>query len=82
MTGVTRSAAVGLTAPVAEGEQVMAMFQRVLCRLNLHHRWAMRSTEDGSRYPRCTWCYKDGTGRWGNPIDPFGQINLTGRPRR
>ena len=55
------------------------MIQRILCRLNLHHRWETRSTEDGGRYPRCSWCYVDGTGRWGRPVDPFGSINLSGR---
>jgi len=55
------------------------VIQRVLCRWNLHHQWEMRSTEDGGRYPRCTWCYVDGTGRWGRTINPFGQINFSRR---
>jgi len=58
----------------------MALVQRIFCRLNVHHQWETRSTEDGGRYSRCAWCYKDGTGKWGNPIDPFGPINLSKRP--
>ncbi len=53
--------------------------QRLMCRLNLYHQWETRSTEDGSRYRRCAWCYVDGTGKWGRRVDPFGPINLTGR---
>jgi hypothetical protein len=59
----------------------MSMTQRVLCRLNLHHRWQLYSTEDGSRYARCTWCYKDGTGRASKVIDPFGPINFPRGPK-
>lgn len=31
------------------------------CKLNLHHAWKWRSTEDGSRYQRCSRCGKDHT---------------------
>ena len=54
----------------------MAIVQRILCKLNVHHRWETRSTEDGSRYLRCTWCYRDAIGKWGHRINPFGPIKL------
>jgi hypothetical protein len=34
----------------------------LLCRLNLHHAWRTRSTEDGARYRRCARCGKDDVG--------------------
>jgi hypothetical protein len=54
----------------------MAMVQRILCELHLHHRWETRSTEDGTRYLRCTWCYRDGIGSWGYTINPLGSIKV------
>jgi hypothetical protein len=29
------------------------------CRLNLHHHWETRTTEDGARYQACTRCDKE-----------------------
>lgn len=46
----------------------MAMLQKMMCKLNLHHHWHVESAEDGSgRYRRCTRCGKydrdwDGSG--------------------
>ena len=31
----------------------------LLCRLNMHHKWERRSTEDGKGYVKCTACGKD-----------------------
>jgi hypothetical protein len=31
----------------------------LLCRLNMHHKWERRSTEDGKGYLKCTACGKD-----------------------
>jgi hypothetical protein len=36
------------------------------CRLNLHHHWETRTTEDGSRYLACARCDKEGPGKSGN----------------
>jgi hypothetical protein len=60
----------------AEEEVSVFTTQRLLCRLNIHHRWEMRSAEDGTRYARCGWCYKDATGKWGSNINPFGPIRM------
>jgi hypothetical protein len=56
---------------------VMTMIRRIFCRLNVHHAWREHSTEDGGRYRRCDRCGKDGTGRTGKTINPFGSINIT-----
>lgn len=39
------------------------------CRLNLHHHWHVESTEDGSRYLRCTRCGKDEPYNGHGPLD-------------
>ena len=33
------------------------------CRLNLHHHWETRTTEDGGRYLACARCDKEGPGK-------------------
>lgn len=50
------------------------MLQTLMCKLNLRHAWHIESTEDGSRYRRCTRCGKydgrggAGPGDWAGPI--------------
>ena len=49
----------------------------VLCRLNLHHTWRTRRTEDGARYVECGRCGKDrrsggGPGDWAAGIGGGG----------
>jgi hypothetical protein len=34
------------------------MLRKLMCKLNLGHHWHVESTEDGSRYRRCTRCGK------------------------
>jgi len=34
----------------------------LMCRMNLHHVWRTRNTEDGSRYLCCARCGKDHPG--------------------
>jgi hypothetical protein len=43
----------------------------LLCRLNLHHEWKRRTTEDGGRYRQCALCGKDDT-RHSGPVDGAG----------
>ncbi len=43
----------------------------LLCRLNLHHEWVRRTTEDGARFRQCTRCGKDDSRRSG-PMDSAG----------
>lgn len=51
----------------------------LLCRLNLHHRWAAEHNPAGERYRRCSTCGKDdfgdprgGTPNPRRPAMPFG----------
>jgi hypothetical protein len=56
--------------PVAAEEADMKTDVRkpLLCRLNLHHSWVRRSTEDGNRYRLCARCGKEDT-RSNGPMD-------------
>jgi hypothetical protein len=62
--------AVTSQGPVAAEEAGMKIDVRkpLLCRLNLHHSWVTRSTEDGSRYRQCARCGKEDT-RSNGPMD-------------
>ena len=48
----------------------------LLCRLNMHHRWQLRHTEDGGRFRQCRRCGKDrnepprGPGDWAAGLAP------------
>ncbi|ABM09049.1 DUF1660 family phage protein [Paenarthrobacter aurescens] len=35
------------------------MLGKLMCKLNLGHKWHVERTEDGTRYRRCTRCGKD-----------------------
>lgn len=39
------------------------------CRLNIHHRWRTCTTEDGSKYRRCSRCGKDDPGTLSGSLD-------------
>jgi hypothetical protein len=43
----------------------------LLCRLNLHHEWKRRTTEDGARFRQCARCRKDDS-RGSGPMDSGG----------
>jgi hypothetical protein len=43
----------------------------LFCRLNLHHEWKRRTTEDGAPYRQCVRCGKDDSRRSG-PLDSAG----------
>ena len=43
----------------------------LLCRLNLRHHWHWESTDDGTRFRRCTRCGKDDTHMGNGPADWF-----------
>jgi hypothetical protein len=43
----------------------------LLCRLNVHHKWERRTTEDGARFRQCARCGKDDS-RQSGPLDRAG----------
>jgi hypothetical protein len=49
------------------GTIVIRSTKPLLCRLNLHHRWAGQYNPAGEPYRRCRLCGKDGTGNQGPP---------------
>jgi hypothetical protein len=58
----------GPVAAEEAGMKINVQRRPILCRLNLHHTWVMRSTEDGGRYRQCARCGKDSS-KSNGPMD-------------
>lgn len=48
-----------LTQELTMDDTISIPARPLACRINLRHHWHVESTEDGSRYRRCTRCGKD-----------------------
>lgn len=58
-----------LTRELTMDDTISTPTRPLACRLNLRHHWHMESTEDGSRYRRCTRCGKDDPHIGHGPLD-------------
>lgn len=58
-----------LTQELTMDDTISTPTRPLACRLHLHHHWHVESTEDGSRYLRCTRCGKDEPYNGHGPLD-------------
>jgi hypothetical protein len=60
-TSSLRAAVRAEASEASEATMTEAPHRPLTCRLNVHHRWVTKSTEDGGRYEQCRRCGKDRT---------------------